>query len=491
MRRRWIAEGRGPVHRNVPGNVPGSISTNGPTSGPVFARALLFARGALHPAFRVFERPIAGLRRIRRWRKTRLATLARPLAFLSFLGPGLIAANAGNDAGAVATWAQVGAQYGYALLWVLVVITISLSVVQEMCARMGAATGQGLSDLIRERFGVRGAAFAMLTLFVANALVTISEFAGIAAALELFNISRYITVPLAAIGIWLVITKGSYAWVERVFLAMSFAFFTYPIAAILAHPHWGQVAAGFIPSFELKGTYLLLLVGTVGTTITPYMQLFIQSSVAEKGITMEHYAGERTETYLGSLFAALVVASILIATAATLYVSSGGHGVPIDDAKQAALALRPFLGQYATALFAIGLLGASLLAAAVLPLATAYSVCESFGFERGVSHTFKEAPVFQSLFTGMLALGALIALIPGLPLIRLIIAAQVVNGVLLPILLVFILRLVNDRGIMGKHVNGPVNNLIAGATTVLLTGLSIVMIASIALPAVGIHIFGW
>jgi Mn2+/Fe2+ NRAMP family transporter len=478
------------MHRDVPSNVPGGVPAAPP--GSTRARDLaehftrLFARRAAQPTGRAFERPMEGLKRFRRWRKAHLVTLARPLAFLGVLGPGLIAANAGNDAGAVATWAQVGAQYGYALLWVLVIITISLSVVQEMCARMGAATGQGLSDLIRERFGVRGAAFAMLTLLLANALVTISEFAGIAAALDLFGIPKYITVPLAAAGIWLVITRGSYAWVEKIFLVMSFAFFTYPVAAILAHPHWGQMAAGFIPTFHLKSTYLLLLVGTVGTTITPYMQLFIQSSVAEKGVTMEEYGGERAETYLGSVFAAFVVASILIATAATIYVGSGGRGVQIEDAEQAALALRPFLGQYATALFAMGLLGASLLAAAVLPLATAYAVCESFGFERGISHSFKEAPVFHGLFTGMLALGALVALIPGLPLIRLIIVAQVINGALLPILLVFILRLVNDRRIMGKHVNSPVENVIAFGTTALLSALSLVMIATIVLPFIGI-----
>jgi NRAMP (natural resistance-associated macrophage protein)-like metal ion transporter len=466
------------VHRNVSGNIP--------AAPPGFTRILLFARRAAQPVFQFFERPLARLRQWRGKRNPRPWYLARPLAILGIFGPGLIAANAGNDAGAVATWAQVGAQYGYALLWVLVIITISLSVVQEMCARMGAATGQGLSDLIRERFGVRGAAFALLTLFVANALVTISEFAGIAAALELFNVPKYVTVPLAAIGIWLVITRGSYVWVERIFLAMSFAFFTYPIAAILAHPNWGHVAAGLVPTFELKSTYLLLLVGTVGTTITPYMQLFIQSSVAEKGVTMEHYASERAETYLGSVFAALVVASILIATAATIYVGSGGHGVAIDSAEQAALALKPFLGQYATALFAVGLLGASLLAAAVLPLSTAYVVCESFGFERGVSHSFREAPVFNGLFTGMLALGALVAIIPGLPLIRLIIAAQVINGMLLPILLFFIIKLVNDRRIMGKYVNTRLENVIARGTAILLTGLSILMIATIVLPTFGI-----
>jgi NRAMP (natural resistance-associated macrophage protein)-like metal ion transporter len=453
---------------------------------PVLPRALLFARRATQPAF---ERSREGIRLFRDWRKRRLGLLARPLAFLGVLGPGLIAANAGNDAGAVTTWAQVGAQYGYALLWVLVVITISLSVVQEMCARMGAATGQGLSDLIRERFGVRGASFAMFTLLIANILVTISEFAGIAAASELFGVPRYVSVPVAALGIWFVITRGSYERVEKVFLVMSFAFFTYPIAAVLAHPDWHAVAYhAVVPTFQLNSTYLLLLVGTIGTTITPYMQVFIQSSVAEKGVTMEHYRAERTETYLGSIFAALVVASILIATAATVYVASGGQGVEITDAKQAALALEPFLGEYATLLFAVGLIGASLLAAAVLPLSTAYAISEAFGFERGVSHTLREAPIFNGLFTGILALGALVALIPGLPLIRLILFAQVINGALLPIMLFFIIKLVNDRRLMGKHVNRPVENLIAWATAFLLTALSALMLASVLLPMVGIHL---
>ena len=460
------------------------MQRNVPATPPIAARAQLarelFARRIMHPAF---DRTLDGLRKFGAWRK---GPRARPLLFLAFLGPGLIAANAGNDAGAVATWSSVGAQYGYALLWVLVVITISLSVVQEMCARMGAATGKGLSDLIRERFGVRGAAFAMSTLLVANILITISEFAGIAAACELFGISKYITVPLAAIGIWFVITRGSYDRVEKIFLVMSFAFFTYPIAAILAHPNWLDVAHGFVPSVQLKSTYLLLLIGTVGTTITPYMQLFIQSSVAEKGITMEHYKAERNETYLGSIFAAIVVGSIVIATGATIYQASGGQGVQITSAEQAAQALVPFLGKYAEALFGIGLLGASLLAAAVLPLATAYAVCETFGFERGVNFSFREAPIFQGLFTGMLALGALVALIPGLPLIQLIIVAQVINGILLPILLVFILRLVNDRRIMGQYTNTLGKNIIAGATVVTLIGLTVLMLASVILPLFGV-----
>jgi NRAMP (natural resistance-associated macrophage protein)-like metal ion transporter len=446
-------------------------------------RAQSFARHTIVPAF---ERPAQRLRQLPRWRKSPWARLLRPFAFLGLLGPGLIAANAGNDAGAVATWASVGAQYGYQMLWVLVIITISLSVVQEMCARMGAMTGKGLSDLIRERFGVRGAAFAMLTLLVANVLVTISEFAGIAAASELFGISKYVTVPIAAAGIWLLITRGSYPKIEKIFLAMSLAFLTYPIAAVLAHPNWGDVARHtFIPTVYSNGTFLLLLVGTIGTTITPYMQFYIASSVAEKGVSVEGYRAERLETYGGSVFAAVIVASIVIATGATLYVTShGAH--QINDAKDMAVALEPFLGKYAPVLFGVGLLGASLLAAAVLPLSTAYAVTESFGFERGVSFSFREAPIFQGLFTGMLALGALVALIPGLPLIRLIIISQVVNGVLLPILLVFILKIVNDRHIMGKHVNGTVNNLIAVGTTVVLSALSLLMLLAILLPIFGI-----
>jgi NRAMP (natural resistance-associated macrophage protein)-like metal ion transporter len=446
-------------------------------------RALYMARHAVYP---VFARPAQRMRQLRRWRKSRLGYLARPLAFVGLLGPGLIAANAGNDAGAVATWASVGAQYGYQLLWVLVIVTISLAVVQEMCARLGAATGKGLSDLIRERFGVRGAAFAMLTLLVANLLVTISEFAGIAAASELFGIPKYITVPIAVLGVWLLVTRGSYERVEKIFLAMSLAFLTYPIAAVLAHPDWGAVLhSTVVPTFYGTGTFLLLLVGSVGTTITPYMQLYISSSVAEKGVAMEHYAAERNETYGGSVFAAVIVASIVIATGATVYVAS--HGTQqINDAKDMAIALEPFLGKYAPVLFGVGLLGASLLAAAVLPLSTAYAVCESFGFERGVSYSFREAPIFQGLFTGMLAIGALVALIPGLPLIRLIVVSQVINGLLLPILLVFILLLVNDRGIMGKHINSPTQNAIAWGTALVLSALSALMLAAIFLPLLGI-----
>lgn len=455
--------------------------TDAVTSGAV--RMFAMAREAVSPAARSAARP---LRQLKNWRKK---PFAKYFAFFGIFGPGLIAANAGNDAGGIATYASVGAQYGYSLLWMMVIVTVCMAVVQEMCARMGAVTGKGLADLIRERFGVRGATFAMLTLLIANTLLTISEFVGVAAASELFGIPKYITVPLAAVGVWLLITRGSYGRVEKVFLAMTFAFFAYPIAAFMAHPDWGQIAQQtFIPTFPKThlNTYLLLFVGTVGTTITPYMQLYIQSAVAEKGVDMEHYGAERVDTYFGAFFGDLISAFIIIATGATVFIASHGVGVQIDDAKQAALALEPFLGKYAVIVFAIGLLGASLLAAAVLPLSTSYAITGAFGFERGVSFTFGEAPIFNGIFTGMLAFGALVAMIPGIPLIQLLIVVQVVNGVLLPILLVFILRLVNDRRIMGKYVNARVQNVIAWGTTIVLSVLCTVMLATIVLPLVGI-----
>ncbi len=421
----------------------------------------------------------------------RASRVVRSLAFFSVFGPGLVAANAGNDAGGIATYAAVGAQYGYGLLWVMVIITVSLAVVQEMCVRMGAVTGEGLSDLIREHFGVRGAAFAMLTLLVANSLITISEFAGVAAASELFGISKYITVPIAALVIWLLVTRGSYERVEKIFLAMTFAFFAYPIAAFLARPDWGQVLRDtFIPSFPHShiGLYLLLIVGTVGTTITPYMQAYVQAAVAEKGVDVREYGREKADAYLSAVFSNLISAFIIIATGATVFVASHGAGVQLTTAEQAAMALEPFLGKDAVFIFAVGLLGASMLAAAVVPLSTAYSISESFGFERGVSYSLAEAPVFNGLFTGMLAFGVVVALIPGLPLIQLLIIVQVINGILLPIMLVYILKLINNPTIMGKYVNGRTDNIVAYATTILLSALSVALVITTILPFVGVQI---
>jgi NRAMP (natural resistance-associated macrophage protein)-like metal ion transporter len=446
----------------------------------------------LHPARPSVRGALAGWQertgqQLRQLRKTRLV---KYFAVVSFLGPGLIATTAGNDVGGIVTYASVGAQYGFGLLWAMVIITVSMAVVQEMCARMGAATGQGLSDLIRERFGVRGAAFAMLTLFVANALVTLSEFAGIAAVSEMFGIPRFLTVPVAAAAVWLLVTRGSYARVEKVFLAMTFAFLAYPIAAILARPDWGAVLRQtVIPTVHLNATFLLLIVGTIGTTITPYMQLYVQSAVAEKGIGMADYARERADTYFGAIFSDLISSFIIIATGATVFVASQGAGVEISTARQAAEALTPFVGDFAPVLFGIGLLGAALLASAVLPLTTAYAITESFGFERGISHSFREAPVFNGIFTGMIAFGALVALIvPNSFVIQLMVLVQVINGVLLPILLVYILKLVNDRRIMGKFVNSRLENMIAWGTTIVLSLLSAILVATTLLPIFGVQI---
>jgi NRAMP (natural resistance-associated macrophage protein)-like metal ion transporter len=391
----------------------------------------------------------------------------------------MITANAGNDAGGIATFASVGAELGYRLLWVLIPITISLGLVQEMCARMGAVTGKGLADLIRERFGVRWTAFVMLALLIANGGVTVSEFVGIAAATELFGVSRYLSVPLAAISIWWLVVKGSYQRVERVFLLMSLVFLGYIISAFLAHPDWGAVAVGLVnPSFSLSPAYLFTFVAVVGTTISPYMQVYVQSSVVEKGVTSEDYPKTRTDVWVGTVFAVLVVFFIVISTAATLY----RHGIHINSAADAARALRPLAGDYAEKLFAVGLFGASMLAAGVLPLATAYSITEALGFEKGVSRSFREAPIFLGVFTFLVAVGAAIAVLPNLPLIRVLLVTQVINGLLLPIILFAVMRLVNNRELMGTHVNGPLYNIGAWLTAVIVTSLSLLFIVVTIFP---------
>jgi NRAMP (natural resistance-associated macrophage protein)-like metal ion transporter len=391
----------------------------------------------------------------------------------------MITANAGNDAGGIATFASVGAELGYRLLWVLIPITISLGLVQEMCARMGAITGKGLADLIRERFGVRWTAFVMLALLIANGGVTVSEFVGIAAATELFGVSRYLSVPLAAISIWWLVVKGSYQRVERVFLLMSLVFLGYIISAFLAHPGWEAVAVGLVkPSFSLNPAYLFTFVAVVGTTISPYMQVYVQSSVVEKGVTAEDYPKTRTDVWVGTVFAVLVVFFIVISTAATLH----SHGIHINSAADAARALRPLAGDYAEKLFAVGLFGASMLAAGVLPLATAYSITEALGFEKGVSRSFREAPIFLGVFTFLVAVGAAIAVLPNLPLIRVLLVTQVINGLLLPIILFAVLRLVNNRELMGAHVNGPLYNIGAWLTAVIVTSLSLLFIVVTIFP---------
>ena len=415
---------------------------------------------------RLMRRGASGVRRT-------VARRPRLLVYIAILGPGMITANAGNDAGGIATFASVGAEFGYSLLWILVPITISLGIVQEMCARMGAVTGKGLADLIRERFGVRWTALVMLALLVANGGVTVSEFVGIAAATELFGVSRFVTVPMAAIAIWWLVVKGSYKKVERAFLLMSLVFLGYIVSAFLSKPDWSAVAVGLAkPSFSINHAFLFAFVAVIGTTISPYMQVFVQSSVVEKGVTIDNYKKTKIDVWVGTIFAILIVFFIVVSTAATLHKA----GIQVTTAADAAHALRPLAGRYAQTLFGLGLFGASMLAAGVLPLATAYSISEALGFEKGVSCSFREAPIFLGTFTFLVAVGAAIAVIPNLPLIRVLLVTQVINGLLLPIVLFAVLRLVNDRELMGSHVNGPLHNVLAWATAIIVTILSLAFI---------------
>jgi Mn2+/Fe2+ NRAMP family transporter len=405
---------------------------------------------------------------------------ARLLVLLAALGPGLIAANAGNDAGGIATYSSVGAKYGYDLLWMMVVITVSLIVVQEMAARMGAITGKGLAELIREQYGVRWSSFSTVAVLVANLGICISEFVGIGAALSLAGVPKYASVPVAALVVWLLVVRGSYKTAERVFVLMTIPFFAYPIAAILAHPVWGNVGHAIVaPRIQMSSGYLFLFVATAGTTITPFMQLYVQSAVVERGIGPDELNAERAEVAAGSIFANLVAGFIIIATGATLYLH--GHR-NVGSAADAAKALAPFAGRYAEVLFAVGLLGASLLAAAILPVTAAYVVAETFGFEKGISRRPSDAPVFVGVVTALIAIGTTVALLPGLPVIGLLVAVQVVNGVLLPITLFFVWRLASNRELMGSYANGRVFNVLAAATVIATSGLSVLLL--------GVTVFG-
>jgi len=411
--------------------------------------------------------------------------LRRAWPYLLALGPGLLAASAGNDAGGIATYASAGATYGYGLLWAMVLVTLFVGVVQEMSARMGAVTGKGFSDLVRESFSLRVTALILLTLFIANAGIIVSEFIGIAAAAELFGVSRYFAVPVAAVFVWLLVTRGTYARVEKIFLTLTLAFLAYIGAAFLAHPDWHAVfRETVLPHPRLLDVgYLNLLIALIGTTISPYMQLYVQSSVVEKGVTPEEYRYTRFDVIIGTVSAGLVAMFIIIATAATLH----KHGIlQVDTAERAALALEPIAGPFAKALFGLGLLGASLLAAGVLPLSTTYVMSEAFGFERGVSRTWSEAPIFMGLFTGLVLLGAVLALIPGLPLIKVLVGVYVLNGLLLPIELFAMLRLVNDKELMGEHVNGPLYNLLAWGIAIIVSLLSLLLIGQTVLGWFGV-----
>jgi Mn2+/Fe2+ NRAMP family transporter len=432
-----------------------------------------------------------GLRLNIRGRSVQLRGLRRSptgvLRWLAILGPGLIATSAGNDAGGIATYSQAGAKFGYDLIWVMVILTLSFAVVQEMCARLGAATGRGLLDLIRERFGITWALFAIVIILIANGGVTVSEFVGIGAAMELLGVSKYVAVPAGAILIWYLVLFGTHAKVEKILLLMTLVFLAYPVAAFMAHPKWGEVAQGaFIPKFRSDPAYIFLIVGLLGTTITPYIQIFQQSSLVEKGVARRHYGPERIDAYVGALFSNLMSISMIIATAATLYVVGQRD---IETAADAARALEPVVGSAARMLFAVGLLGATLLAGAVLPLATAYAVSEALGVPKGVDLDFRRGKVFFSLFTALVVIGTGLALIPNVPVIQLLIAVQVLNGVLLPIILVFILLLINDKRLTGDLKNTRRNNVLAFGTLILITTAVMVMLGGQLLELLGVQLF--
>jgi NRAMP (natural resistance-associated macrophage protein)-like metal ion transporter len=409
-----------------------------------------------------------------RTRSRRSLSEYRLYAYLAVLGPGIIAANSGNDASGIATYSTAGAAYGYSLLWVFIPMTISLVIIQEMCVRMGVVTGQGLADLIREQFGVRWTALVMMALLVANTGVIVSEFVGIAQASELFGVSRYFSIPLATFSIWWLVVKGTAKSVERVFLGMSLVFFCYLISAFLATPDWGAVGAGFVsPNFSGDTVYIFTLVALIGTTITPFMQVYVQSAVVEKRMDEEELSMARADVVVGTLFACMISAFIVICTAATLH-TAGIY--EIDSAATAADSLTPIAGQYAKYLFAVGLLGAAMLAMGVLPLATAFSLTEALGFEKGVSRSFREAPIFLGIFTALIAVGAAVAMIPGIPQIPLLLVTQCINGLLLPVILIAIVKLASNAEIMGEHKNTTGFNVIAWGITAVVSSLSLLLI---------------
>ncbi|MGI8771674.1 MAG: NRAMP family divalent metal transporter [Acidobacteriaceae bacterium] len=406
---------------------------------------------------------------LRRWQ-------TRILIFLAVLGPGFITANVDNDAGGILTYSQAGAQYGYGLLWTMLPITLALIVVQEMCARMGVVTGKGLSDLIREEFGLRWTALMMLLLVVVNFGLVVTEFIGISGSLELFHISRYISVPVCALLVWLLVVRGDYKSVEKVFLSASLFYIAYIITGVLSGPSWREAMLATVhlpPRTAWRSRpYLFMVVAVIGTTIAPWMQFYLQASVVEKAIDIKNYAASRLDVIVGSLFTDIVAWFIVVACAATLYV----HGMgAITVPSEAAEAMKPLAGKYAFLLFAVGLFNASFFAASILPLSTAFTVCEGLGFESGVDKSFKEAPFFYWLYTLLIAGGAGVVLLPRIHPMRVVEVTQVLSGVLLPIVLIFMLLLINRKDLMGKYVNSHWFNVVAWMTAVVVIVLSVAM----------------
>jgi NRAMP (natural resistance-associated macrophage protein)-like metal ion transporter len=405
----------------------------------------------------------------------------RLLIFLAVLGPGIITANVDNDSGGIYTYSVAGAKFGFSLLWTLIPITVALIVVQEMVARMGAVTGKGLADLIREEYGFRTTFILMMMLLVADLGNTISEFAGLASGMSVFGVSRYIAVPLGALLVWALVVKGTYRIVEKVFLAACVFYVAYPISCFLAHPKWSDAVISTLkPTFQFSGGYLYMLIGLVGTTISPWMQFYLQAAVVEKGIKVKEYIYSRWDVIVGCILTDVVTFFIIVACAATIYIS--GHR-QINDAGDAALALRPLAGHAASALFAFGLCNASLFSACILPLATAYYVCEGLGMEAGINKRFHEAPTFYWLYTTLIGLGALaVIVLSEAKQIPIILLSQVVNGILLPFVLIFMLRLVNREDLMGKYKNSRLFNNIAWVSCVVMIALTLLLVISSFFP---------
>ncbi len=407
--------------------------------------------------------------------RTRLALL------LAVVGPGIITANVDNDAGGITTYSVAGAHYGYTLLWMMPLVALALIIVQEMSARLGVVTGKGLADLIRETLGVRWTALLLGLLVFVNLANTVSEFAGVAASMEIFGVSKFISVPVAAVIVWFLITRANYRVIERVFLIASAIYLTYIASGFLAQPIWSDIGLAVrTPSFHFNAGYVTIFVTIIGTTIAPWMQFYQQSSIVDKGLKTKDYGYERIDVIIGSLFAVAVACFIMIACSATIFRA----GIQIQSAKDAAIALGPLAGKYAEVLFALGLLNASLFSAAILPLSTSYSVCEAFGWESSLSRNINEAPIFFGIFTALIVIGAAIILLPIRSLIDTMLASQTMNGVLLPVILISMLRLINDRGLMGNYVNSRVFNLIAWITVILLIFLATILVITSVFPGV-------
>jgi Mn2+/Fe2+ NRAMP family transporter len=391
------------------------------------------------------------------------------LLFLAVMGPGIITSNVDNDAGGIATYSMAGAHFGNNLLWTLIPVMAALIIIQEMSARMGVVTGKGLSDLIRERFGVRITVYLLFGIFVTNLGNVIAEFAGVASSLEIFHVSKFISVPLSAVIVWLLVVKGNYRSVEKVFLFACLFYVTYIISGILAKPDWAAIGTSLVrPSLSFSPGQLGMVIGLVGTTIAPWMQFYLQASIVEKNIAVKDYKHSRLDVVLGSFIVTIVAGFIILTCAATLFKA----GVRVETAADAALALKPLAGKYCSALFAFGLLNASLFAASILPLSTAFLVCEGMGWENGVNKKFSEAPQFYGLYSFLVFLGAAVILLPRIPLFRVMLISQVVNGIVLPVVLIFMLILVNSRKLMGTHKNGRVYNILSWITVAVLVVLT-------------------